>query len=104
MSFLSDHPKGTILRLHIVPRASRTCFVGLYGDPPRLKLKLCAPPVDGKANESLVEFLAKALGKRKDEIQLIRGEKTSKKDVLILEISLQDLHSRLNRLLNADMR
>lgn len=45
-----------VLELHVQPGARRTEFAGRHGE--RLKLRLAAPPVDGKANEALVEFIA----------------------------------------------
>ena len=49
-----------VLSLHVQPGAKRTAVVGLYGE--KLKIALAAPPVDGKANQVLVQFLAKSLG------------------------------------------
>ena len=49
-----------ILELHVQPGAARTEFAGEYGG--RLKLRLAAPPVDGKANAALVAFLAEYYG------------------------------------------
>ncbi len=65
------------------PRASRTEIVGPHGDPPRLKIRLAAPPVDGEANEELVRFLAKTLGIAKSQISLLRGHQSKQKDVVI---------------------
>ena len=48
------------LTLHIQPGAKRTEFAGLHGDA--LKIRLAAPPVDGKANEALIKFIAETLG------------------------------------------
>ena len=48
------------LTLHVQPGARRTEVAGMYGDA--LKVRLAAPPVDGKANEALVRFLAVSFG------------------------------------------
>ena len=42
-------PTGVILRIKVQPRASKTQIAGLHGDPPRLKIRLAAPPVDGES-------------------------------------------------------
>ena len=60
--WIMEKDNGVVLRLQIQPRASRTEVAGLHGEPPRLKVRVAAPPVDGEANEELVSFLAKALG------------------------------------------
>lgn len=62
-----------VLALHVQPRASRDGFAGLHGD--RLKLRITAPPVDGKANAHLTAFLAKACGVPKRDVILEQGEK-----------------------------
>lgn len=61
-----------ILNLHIQPRASRDELAGPHGE--RLKVRITAPPVDGKANEHLIRFLAKTFGVAKSSITLLSGE------------------------------
>ena len=61
-----------ILRVQVQPRASRDEFAGLHGDA--LKIRLTAPPVDGKANAALADFLATAFGVAKRQVQLLAGE------------------------------
>jgi len=80
--WFSETPDGVILRVLIQPRASRTEVVGLHGEPPRLKIRISAPPVDGAANDTVVEFLAKTLGCARRDIELIRGASSRKKDFL----------------------
>ena len=55
-----------ILTLHIQPGARKTEIVGLHGDA--LKIRLAAPPVDGKVNAALLGFLAKACGVSKSAV------------------------------------
>jgi uncharacterized protein len=55
----------------VQPRASRTEFAGLQAD--RLRVRLNAPPVDGRANTALVEFVATACGVAKSRVTLERG-------------------------------
>jgi hypothetical protein len=52
--------RDLILEVRVQPRASRSGFDGLHGD--RVRVRLQAPPVDGRANAALVEFLAEAFG------------------------------------------
>jgi uncharacterized protein (TIGR00251 family) len=67
------------LTLHIQPGARKTEFAGLHGDA--LKIRLAAPPVDGKANEALVRFVAEALSLPKSAVNLKSGQ-TSRRKVL----------------------
>lgn len=72
-----------ILDCHIQPKASKDQFYGLHGD--LLKIRLTAPPVDGKANAHLVKFLAKQFGVAKNAITIIKGELARQKRVKITE-------------------
>ena len=70
---------GITLTLHIQPGAKKTQFAGLHGDA--LKIRLAAPPVDGKANEALIKFIADTLGLAKSAVHLKSGQ-TSRRKVL----------------------
>lgn len=70
-----------ILDCHLQPRASRDEFAGLQGE--RLKIRLSAPPVDGKANAQLQAFLAAAFGVAKRQVLLEAGESSRLKRVRI---------------------
>lgn len=72
---------GVVLKLVIQPRASRTEITGPHGDPPRLKVRVAAPPVEGEANEELVAFLSKKLRIPKTHIEVVRGTSSKTKDV-----------------------
>ncbi len=61
-----------LLQLRVQPRAGRDQFVGPYGD--QYKVRITAPPVDGKANEHLLRFLAKAFGVGREQVSLVSGE------------------------------
>ena len=80
-SWLKVHPKGCTLSLYIQPGASRSEISGLHGD--RLKVKIKAPPVDGEANEALIEFIAETLKIPKRSVHLIQGETSRQKTVLV---------------------
>src|SRR5712692_5321017 len=66
-----------ILKVHAKPRASRDEFAGVTGDA--LKIRITAPPVDGKANARLIEFLAQHFGVSKSRISLVRGRNSPTK-------------------------
>jgi uncharacterized protein (TIGR00251 family) len=65
--------------IRAVPGASKTEFAGVKEG--RLRVRIAAAPEDGKANEELRRFLAKALGCPRSEIVLLRGEKSRQKTV-----------------------
>jgi len=67
--------------VRVQPGASRTEVAGLHAK--ELKLRLKAPPVEGKANEALLEFLAETLRVRRSQCRLVRGEKSRSKIVLV---------------------
>jgi len=60
-----------LLEVRVQPRASRTEFAGALGD--RLRVRLQAPPVDGRANAALVEFLAEAFGVPRARVTIEHG-------------------------------
>lgn len=61
-----------VLDVHVQPRASRTEFAGLLGN--RLKVRLNAPPVDGRANTALLAFIAAACGLPLSRVSLDAGK------------------------------
>lgn len=69
------------LTLHIQPGARRTECAGLHGDA--LKIRLAAPPVDGKANAALIEYVAARLGCGRAAVTLKSGQ-TSRRKVLVV--------------------
>ncbi|NMF91087.1 DUF167 domain-containing protein [Aromatoleum petrolei] len=72
---------GLVLTLHIQPGAKKTEFVGLHGEA--MKIRLAAPPVDGKANAALCAFLADFCGVPKSAVTLISGETSRAKRVRV---------------------
>lgn len=70
------------LTLHIQPGAKITGIAGLHGDA--LKIRLAAPPVDGKANDALIRFIADTLKLPKAAVNLKSGQTSRRK---VLEVS-----------------
>ena len=81
MPWLREVPGGVSLEILVQPRASRTRVVGEHDG--RLKLQLAAPPVDGEANAALVAFLADALGVRRADVTIDRGDGGRRKTVRV---------------------
>lgn len=74
-------PDLLVCRLRIVPRAPRAGLVAVHGD--RLKLRLCAPPVDGRANAELIVLLARLFGVPRSRVRLTAGLRGRNKTVEI---------------------
>ena len=70
-----------LLAIHAQPGARRTRVVGIHGE--RLKIALHAPPLDGKANEELLRFIAETLALRRNMLRLTAGLASREKTVAI---------------------
>jgi len=75
------HALGITLTLHVQPGAKRSEIVGLHGEA--LKIKLAAPPVEGKANDALLRFIAEQFQVSLREVALQQGTQSRHKVVLI---------------------
>jgi uncharacterized protein (TIGR00251 family) len=83
---------GSVLTLHVQPGAKRTEIVGEHGDA--LKLRLAAPPIDGRANESLVAFVAQTLGIPRHSVTLLSGQ-SSRRKRLCVALGASEVQHRL---------
>lgn len=86
LAFLRTEKNGDVLiDVHVVPNATRTQAVGLHGEAGKqaLRLRLQAPPVDGKANQALVKWLAGCLGVPQQAVTLARGETSRRKQLRV---------------------
>lgn len=81
------------LEIRAVPNAPRSEVVGMMGKG--LKVKLKAPPVEGKANEELCSFLAASLGLPKGAVRLGRGASSRSKVVEIEKLALEEVLRQL---------
>ena len=70
-----------ILTIHAQPGAKRSEVAGLHGDA--LKIRLAAPPVEGKANEALVRFIAECFAVPQRNVELLRGAQSRHKMVKV---------------------
>jgi uncharacterized protein (TIGR00251 family) len=91
-AWLRRHGSAATLTLHVQPGARRTEVVGPHGDA--LKIRLAAPPVDGKANAALIEFVADRLGVPKSALRLVSGQ-TARRKILEFDAAPPDVERRL---------
>lgn len=85
--------EGTRLAVQAAPRASRSEIVGLHGDAVRIRLN--APPVDGKANHALLEFLSETLRVPVRSLVLLSGDASRRKVVRIANLSPDEVVRRM---------
>ena len=79
---LKQTKDGLILNIKISPNSSKNIILK---DETGLKIKLTAQPIEGKANKALIEFLSKQLKIPKTSIEILKGE-TSKEKTLLIKI------------------
>ena len=83
---IDQHGTGVRFAVHVQPRASRTEIVGAHGDA--IKVRLLAPPVDGAANEALVDFLSERFAVPRRGVRIISGAQSRAKIVEIDGLSV----------------
>ena len=84
---------GATLSLHVQPGAKKSECAGLHGE--ELKIRLAAPPVDGKANEALLRFLAQRLAIPRQQISLKSGQTSRQKVIEIESVTAERLATLL---------
>ncbi len=84
-TFLRTVASGVTLAVHAQPGAKKTAIVGVYGEGAAGKLKIAvqAPPIEGRANETLIAFLARTFDLPKSAIELVSGESSRSKVFLL---------------------
>lgn len=81
--------KNYLIDLYIQPGAKKTEIAGEHDG--RLKIRLKADPVDGKANKALIDFFSKLLKVRKQDISIVHGEKSRFKTLSVISSTELDL-------------
>ena len=76
-----DVQEGVKISLFVQPNAPKSQIVGEYNN--QLKIKIKAPPVDGKANEAIIEFFSELLGIPQNRVEILRGDKSKGKVILV---------------------
>ena len=90
---IRGHGDGVSLSLTITPRAGRDEVAGLSGGSLRVRIK--ASPVEGKANEALLAFLAKQLGVPRSALSIVAGVSSKRKIVHASGVSVETATARL---------
>jgi uncharacterized protein (TIGR00251 family) len=97
---IQERKNALSFSVQVLPRSHKCALVGIQEGS--LRLKLTAPPVDGRANEECLEFLAEQLGLKKGQLDIIHGHKSRKKVVQIEGLTREQLEARLSLLMKAE--
>ena len=89
-----------ILSVRVIPRAAKNAIAGTRGDA--VLVRLSAPPVEGAANDALVEYLAKALSIPRRQISIVSGHTSRDKRVAIEGLTEGDVAARVSAILNVE--
>ena len=84
---------GATFSVKVHPRAKKNAITGELGDA--LKLSLTAPPVEGKANQACIEFLANLLKVPRSSITIAAGQTSRKKLIRVVGLSAEEVRQRL---------
>ena len=82
-----------ILKVRVQPKASRNQVVGYEQDV--LRLRVTAPPTEGKANAGVIALLAKTLGISKSNLMIVRGHNSRDKVVSVARLTEQEVRRRI---------
>jgi uncharacterized protein (TIGR00251 family) len=96
-AWLRAVPAGVTLAVRAQPGAKKTAIAGIYGDgdTAQLKIQVHAPPIEGRANAALIEFLADSLGVPKSKVELVSGELSRSKVFLLRGVSREKVDALL---------
>lgn len=98
---ITDSRDGARFPVRVVPRASRTALAGIVGegDHAALKVALHAPPMEGRANAALIEFIATLLQVRRADVAIAGGERSRAKTILVRGRTAAEIQQILRPLL-----
>lgn len=86
--------RGAALAIRVTPRSSKNEISGIQSDG-TVKIRLTSPPVEGRANEALIEFLAGVLDVSRSKIEIIGGHTGRDKLVSILDLDADEVQARI---------
>ena len=100
---LRETAEGVTLAVRVQPGAKKTAIVGVYGEGASAQLKIAvqAPPVEGRANEALIEFLHRTFDISRSSVALISGGTNRSKTVLLRGLSEMQVRGRLQSWLSS---
>jgi len=95
-----DTASGATFSIRVQPRAKKTAINGEMGDA--LKVSVTAPPVEGRANEAVIEFFVKLLNVSRSSVTIAAGESSRNKVIRVSGVSADSLRARLQTAMQSD--
>jgi uncharacterized protein (TIGR00251 family) len=89
MLTVRETDRGVTFQIRVLPRSSKCELAGIHGDA--LKIKITAPPVEGKANEECIRFLADLFNVKKTDVAIAAGHKSKNKRVTVTGRTINDI-------------
>ena len=93
MPEIRDTSAGATFSVKVHPRAKKNAITGEAGDA--FKVALTAPPVEGRANEACIRFLAEVLGVPRSSVTIAAGETSRQKLIRVAGLSAEEVRRRL---------
>jgi hypothetical protein len=88
-----DTPSGATFQIKVHPRAKKNAITGEIGDA--LKLALTAPPLEGRANQACIEFLAEVLNVPRSSVTITAGEGSRNKVIVVVGLNAAQVRTKL---------
>ncbi len=94
---IADSKDGALFSVRVHPGARKSGITGIHAEA--LKISLSTPPVDGRANEALIEFVAKWLGVTRAAVVIVSGQHARSKRVCVAGVSAAAVQTAVEQLL-----
>ncbi len=94
-----DGRHGAAFTVRVIPRASRNEIAGVLPDG-TIRIRVTAPPIEGKANQAVIQLLARILNVRPSQIEIVAGHKGRDKIITVLNLTPQEAENRIRSHLN----
>jgi uncharacterized protein (TIGR00251 family) len=98
LGMIRETDGGCTIAVRAQPGAKKTAIVGVYGEGEQAAIKIAvqAPPIEGRANEALIAFLAKTFGIPKSAVEMLSGESSRSKVFLLKRAGLSEIRAMLS--------
>ena len=84
---------NALIKVFVSPKAKKTAVKGLHGE--MIKINVAAPPIKGRANKALIEFIAEKLGVKKELVSIKSGRSSRNKTIIVKTVRTEEAISKL---------